>query len=121
MNAKAQSAYLRTSHLQDVTREVKNNDGRSDDFSLRGPFREKNLSIPAAAGSSSPSMPFLVFWPLAGAWGAGEILPPCAQLLWCELYIMKDLHTKNDVARQRGQKPWLTIERNKKKLRDDCL
>jgi len=29
----------------------------------RGPFREKNLSIPAAAGFS-PSMPLLVFWPL---------------------------------------------------------
>jgi len=27
-------------------------DGHSDDFSLRGPFREKHLSIPAAAGSS---------------------------------------------------------------------
>ena len=27
------------------------------------PFREKNLSIPVAAGSS-PSMPLLVFWPL---------------------------------------------------------
>ena len=25
----------------------------------------------------------------AGAWGAGVILPPCAQLLWCELYVMK--------------------------------
>jgi len=32
-------------------------------FFSRGPFREKNLSIPAAAGSS-PSMPLLVFWPL---------------------------------------------------------
>ena len=42
----------------------------------------------------SPSMPLLVFWPLAGAWGAGEILPPCAQLLWCELYVMKDPHKK---------------------------
>jgi len=31
-------------------------------------------------------MPLLVFWPHAGAWGAGVILPPCAQLLWCELY-----------------------------------
>jgi len=33
---------------------------------------------------SSSSMPLLVFWPHAGAWGAGVILPPCAQLLWCE-------------------------------------
>ena len=32
-------------------------------FSSRGPFKEKNLSIPAAVGSS-PSMPRLVFWPL---------------------------------------------------------
>jgi len=31
------------------------------------------------------SMPLLVFWPHAGAWGAGVILTPCAQLLWCGL------------------------------------
>jgi len=36
-------------------------------------------------------MPLLAFWPRAGAFGAGAILPPCAQLLWCELYVMKDL------------------------------
>jgi len=36
-------------------------------------------------------MQSLVFWPLAGACGAGKVLPPCAQLLWCELYGMKDL------------------------------
>jgi len=29
-----------------------------------------------------------------GAWGAGVILPPCAQLLWCELYIIKDAKKK---------------------------
>jgi len=23
------------------------------------------------------------------------VLPPCAQLLWCELYVMKDLSKKN--------------------------
>jgi len=40
------------------------------------------------------SKSLLVLRPLAGAWGAGEILPPCAQLLWCELYVMKDSHTK---------------------------
>jgi len=35
-------------------------------------------------------MQHLVFWPHAGAWGAGVILlPPCVQLLWCELYVMK--------------------------------
>jgi len=39
-------------------------------------------------GFSSPSMPLLVFWPHAGAWGAGVILPPCAQLLWCELRML---------------------------------
>ena len=53
--------------------------------------REKNLLIPAAAGFS-PSMQHLVFWPHAGAWGAGVILPPCAQLLWCALYVMKSTH-----------------------------
>jgi len=36
----------------------------------------------------------LVFWPLAGAWGAGELLPRCAQLLWCELHGMKDLQKR---------------------------
>jgi len=35
-------------------------DGHSDEFSLQRPFREKNLSIPAAAGTS-PSMPLMVF------------------------------------------------------------
>jgi len=44
------------------------------------------------ANRKKNSMPLLVFWPLAGAWGAGEILPPCAQLLWCALYVMKDSH-----------------------------
>ena len=62
---------------------------RADIFSFDSLLKEKNLRIPAVAGSS-PSMQPLVFWPLAGAWGAGEILPPCAQLLWCELYVMKD-------------------------------
>jgi len=46
-------------------------------------------------GFSSPSMPLLVFWPHAGAWGAGVILPPCAQHLWCEWYVMKIIQKKN--------------------------
>jgi len=37
-------------------------------------------------------MPLPVFWPRAGALGASAILPPCAQLLWCELYVMKGTH-----------------------------
>ena len=45
--------------------------------------------LPAAAGSS-PSMQPLVCWPRAGAFGARGILLPCAQLLWCELYVGKD-------------------------------
>ena len=53
---------------------------------------KKNLSIPAAADSSQ-SMPLLVFWPRAGAFGAGAILLLCAQLLWCELYDMEDIDT----------------------------
>jgi len=40
---------------------------------------------------SSPLMPLLVFWPRAGAFGVRAVLPPCAQLLWFELYVMKDL------------------------------
>ena len=64
-------------------------------------LKEKNLLIQAAAGSSR-SMQLLVCWPLAGAWGAGEVLPRCAQLLWCELYVMKDLQQKNVPARQRS-------------------
>jgi len=47
----------------------------------------------------SPSMQHLVFWPHAGAWGAGVILPPCAQLLWCELYVMKSTKEKEKSAR----------------------
>jgi len=43
---------------------------------------KKNLLIPAAAGSS-PSMQLLVFWPLAGTWGAGGILAPCAPGVVC--------------------------------------
>jgi len=39
---------------------------------------------------SSLSMQPLVFWPRAGAFGAGAILELCAQLVWCELYDMKD-------------------------------
>jgi len=46
-------------------------------------------------GLSSPWMPLLVFWPHAGAWGAGVIFLPCAQLLWCELYVMKSIQKKN--------------------------
>jgi len=52
-------------------------------------LKEKNLLIPAAAGSS-PSMQLLVFWPHAGACGAGEVLSRYAQLLWRELYDMRD-------------------------------
>jgi len=36
----------------------------------------------------------LVFWPRAGAVGARAVLSPCAQLLLCELYVMKDLQQK---------------------------
>ena len=42
----------------------------------------------------SPSMQPLVFWPHAGAWGAGVIFPPCAQLLWCRVVCMKNLQKK---------------------------
>jgi len=52
-------------------------------------LKDKNLLIPAAAGSP-PSMRPLVFWPRAGAFGAGAILELCAQLVWRELYDMKD-------------------------------
>jgi len=52
-------------------------------------LKEGTLLIPAAAGSSSPLQP-LVFWPRAGAFGAGAILELSAQLLWCELHDMKD-------------------------------
>jgi len=41
-----------------------------------------------------------------GAWGAGEVLPRCAQLLWCELHVMKDLQQKEKLtfspARSKG-------------------
>jgi len=41
---------------------------------------------PPDTGGSSPWMQPLVFWPRAGAFGAGAILELCAQLVWCELY-----------------------------------
>jgi len=56
-------------------------------------------------GFSSPSLPLLVFWPHAGAWGAGVILPPCAQLLWCELYVMKDTKTKQNKQQKQKNEP----------------
>jgi len=61
----------------------------------------RNGNKKTAAAGSSPSMQLLVFWPLAGAWGAGEVLPRYAQLLWCELCVMKDkkLKLKNGVSR----------------------
>jgi len=46
-------------------------------------------------------MPLLVFWPHAGAWGAGVILTPCAQLLWCELYVMKIIPRKRKRKRKK--------------------
>jgi len=58
---------------------------RTDVFFFDFLPKEKNLLIPAAAGSS-PSMQPLVFWPRADAFGAGAILELCAQLVWCELY-----------------------------------
>ena len=39
-------------------------------------------------------MQHLVFWPHAGAWGAGVILPPCAQLLWCRVVCYEDYTKK---------------------------
>jgi len=51
-------------------------------------LKEKNLLIPAAAGSS-PSMQLLVFWPPAGAFGPGRFLSS-AKLVGCELGDMKN-------------------------------
>jgi len=36
-------------------------------------------------------MPLLALWPRAGTFCARAILPPCAPILWCELYAMKDV------------------------------
>jgi len=58
---------------------------------LFGIILRKKTKVPK---KKSPSMPLLVFWPHAGAWGAGVILPPCAQLLWFELYVMKSTQKK---------------------------
>jgi len=66
-------------------------EGRYLFFRLVAQSREKNLLIINTGGGRvflSPSMQHLVFWPHAGAWGAGVILSPCAQLLWCELYVV---------------------------------
>jgi len=80
--------------------------GRSDDFlgttNFLTIFLFEDLSgrrtsrYRRRTGFSSPSMPLLVYWPHAGAWGAGVILPPCAQLSWHELYVMKSLQKKKN-------------------------
>jgi len=44
-------------------------------------------------------MQTLVFWPRAGAVGAGAILDLCAQLLWCELYGYAGCTTKKTSTR----------------------
>jgi len=43
------------------------------------------------------------------ACGAREILPPCAQLLWFELYAMKDLNKKEPVTPGRFFRPALSF------------
>ena len=63
-------------------------------FSSGGRFREKNLSIPAASGSS-PSMPLLVFWPLLAPRRRHCFLALRSVLLWCELYDMRE--NKNNI------------------------
>jgi len=46
---------------------------RADIFFSTRCSREKNLLIPAAAGSFSLDATSGVFWPHAGAWGAGVV------------------------------------------------
>jgi len=50
------------------------------------------------------SMPLLVFWPRAGAFGASAMLPPCTQLLWCELYDMKGKKIKINTHTQMSER-----------------
>jgi len=56
---------------------------------LEPPLDAAHVKKKSAAGSS-PSMQPLVFWPRAGAFRAGAILEPRAQLVWCGLYDLKD-------------------------------
>jgi hypothetical protein len=71
-------------------------DGRFLSFRSRGPFREKNLSIPAAAGSFSLDASSGLLATLR-RFGAGPVLQLWAQLLllWCELYDMMNEKKKN--------------------------
>jgi len=63
----------------------------------------------------SPSMPFLVFWSHAGAWGAGVILPPCAQLLWCEMYVMNEKKNKKyEEFKKKKKKKYEKLKKKKK-------
>jgi len=56
--------------------------------------REKNLLIPAAAGSS-PSMQHLGLLATRRRLGRRvDFFSPCAQLLWCELYVFRILKKK---------------------------
>ena len=77
---------------------LKDAEGRSDDFLAmdalttflyQGPLREKNLSIPAAAGffSLDASSGLLA---TASASAPAMFLALRSLLLWCELYDMRD-------------------------------
>ena len=70
--------------LRDVL--TTSDDGHSDDYSLRGPFREKNLSTPAAAGYFSLDASFGLLATASAS--APALFLGSAQLLWCELYVM---------------------------------
>jgi len=65
----------------DYDDDYNNNEGRYLFFRLFAQGR-RTSSYRRRPGLSNSMQP-LVFWPLAG----GVIFPPCAQLLWCELYL----------------------------------
>jgi len=75
----------------DKTREVKKK--KKEDLSGRRTSRYRRRP-----GSSSPSMPLLVFWPLAGAWGAGGFFRPA--LSFCGVSCMYERFKKRKKKRE---------------------
>ena len=100
-------------------------EGRSDDFwpwTLSRCFYFEDLSGTKACGGRVFSLDASsgLFWPRAGAFGASAILPPCAQLLWCELYAMRDIQretkkspneqTRSELAKIRSKPCWARMD-----------
>ena len=62
--------------------------------------KAKNKTLDTGGGRVFLDVSSGLIWPRAGAFGARAILRPCAQLVGCESYVMKDLQKKKSYAVQ---------------------